>query len=100
MLLIDRYCFEQWSWYAVNKKVIFPIAKKKVIAVTKISDDPYAEDLSINGNHSILNIISNNSPSDLYLWTLTPDDYIVALNRYTNELLNINDLEVFCFICY
>lgn len=37
---------------------------------------------------------------DITLWTLTEDDYIVSLKRYTNEIVGSYEENYFCFICY
>lgn len=76
-----------------GEKIVYNIAKKKVVAATKIADDDYK---------TMVNSINNNYTSvDLYLWNLTDDDYIVALDRSTNKLFNAyQDADFFCFICY
>ena len=77
----------------VNKKILFPIAKNKVVGVTKITNENF---------ETVKEIIKNiNNYYTMYIWTLTSDDYIVALNRSTNkDLIPDDDLEFFCFICY
>ena len=78
----------------MNEKVVFPIAKNRVVGACKVSDDAF--DKLKN------DIIANSSPKDLYLWTLTSDDYWVGINRFTNQLLvsGLFDQEYLCFICY
>lgn len=90
--------FQQWTHNAVSQKVVFPIAKNKVIGVTKVSDDTY----DYINNHFNLDYFSGH---DLYIWTLTADDYIVAVDRKSNTLIpfdkeGITDYEFYCFICY
>ncbi len=77
----------------IGEKVVYPIAKNRVIGVTKISDDYYERFLEL--------VIEPKNPSaDIYFWTLTYDDYLVAVDRFTGEKLINGDHELFCFICY
>ena len=74
-------------------KVVFPIAKNKVVGVTKITDNDYKTTVAQFGYTGAYNI---------NLWALTTDDYIVGVDRNTNTLLSTEstDWEFFCFICY
>ena len=74
----------------VNQKVVYPIAKKQVLGATKISDDGYEE---------ILGYIKSSRTLDVFLWTLSNDDYIVGISSFDNGIIN-NDYEMFLFICY
>ena len=78
----------------IMRKLVYPIAKKKVIGVTRMSDDTYEKAVEM--------INAGNMPEyDLTLWTLTLDDYIIALNRNTNTLISVNkDSDNFLFSCY
>lgn len=73
-----------------NRKVLYPIAKNKVLGATKISDTDYNDYKNY--------VIPNKAPNNLFIWTLTTDDYLVAINRNDNSILE--DWEYFCFICY
>ena len=61
-----------------------------VVGATNIADDRYKD---------IVQSVKVHDNTDLYLWTLTTDDYLVAVNRFTNELYTTN-AEHFCFICF
>lgn len=85
----------QWNNCWLNRKVLYPIAKKKVVSATKICDYDTKE--------SISNVLGNNVASSytIYSWILTADDYIVGRDPYTNQLNTlINDVDRYCFICY
>ena len=76
------------------EKLVYPIAKKVVLGVTKVTDTDYK---------STTEQFTTGPYNNLYIWTLTTDDYIVAVNRSTNVLMestNPRDFELFCFICY
>lgn len=70
--------------------MVYPIAKKKVVGATNISDDNYA---------NIVKYVKVHENTDFYLWTLTTDDYLIAVNRFTIELYTTNS-EHYCFICF
>ena len=79
----------QWKAVALCHKVVYNIAPNKVLGCCKVSDDNYEG--FINGSHH-----------GLVLWTLSNDDFIVDVDRYTNSIVSpeFGDGEFFCFICY
>ena len=74
-------------------EVVFPIAKNRVVGVTKNTDNDYETTVVQFGQSGAHN---------LNLWTLTTDDYIVGVDRNTNTLFSTEstEWEFFCFICY
>lgn len=66
---------------------MYPIEKKLVIGATKISDGSYARLAELGW----LN--------DIQIWTLTTDDYVVALDKNAT-FIDKNDMAPFLFICY
>ena len=80
----------QWKFCIENTKIVYPIAKKKVIGVTKVSDVSYEE---------ILGYIKSSVILDVFSWTLSEDHYIVGISSLDNGFIN-NDYEFFLFICY
>lgn len=80
----------------INKKLIYPIAKNRVVGATKISDDNYKTMVDLIN----LKDATINSKYDLFLWNLSTDDYIVAVDRFDNDLISGFEKEYFLFICY
>ena len=78
----------------MNEKVIYPIAKKRVVGATRITDTNYK--FLLDGISKRDNWINN---LDLALWTLTTNDYIVQGDAYTRKI-SAGDNDYFCFICY
>ena len=76
----------------INKKLVYPIAKNKVVSVTRVADhDPF---------DAIKNAIGNSSYT-VYSWALTADDYIVGRDPFTNGFSQwSDDTQLYCFICY
>ena len=81
---------KQWKMCNVNEKVVYPIAKKRVVGATQITNETY------NRWKEFLN---KGSLYDIYDWTLTIDDYIIAV-KSDSQILHTEDLDLFCFICY
>ena len=76
----------------MTNKVVYPIAKKRVIGATKISDDTY---------DSAVRFLNEKRQVNLYSWSLTIDDYLIGIDRYTNTLLApVADYDYFLFFCY
>ena len=72
-------------------KIVYPVAKNRVYGACKVSDISYAQ---------ILDSFNKGYSSDLNIWTLTDDDYIVLIKR--DGGLNTDssiETEFFCFIC-
>ena len=83
----------QWKFCEINTKVVYPIAKKNVIGVTKANDA-----LAVD----IRQAIKDKRPTDLSPWCLSKDDYILALNVYNQSSVTESDFDFdyFLFICY
>lgn len=82
----------------MNEKGVFwyPIAKNRVVGVTRMTDLSYDTlvDYASNHNGYIYNY-------DLNPWTLTQDDHFVAANLRDNLLIaHYDDTDYFFFICY
>lgn len=84
--------FKQWMNCVLNNKVLYPIEKNLVFGVTRRA--------SINYERMVKQIKDKTNPSDISAWALTADDYLVGINRFTNDLLGDYDIELFLFICY
>ena len=81
----------------MNSKLVYPIATKYVVGATKITDDSYNNVLPVL---SVDNSSNARADFDICLWTLTSDNYIITLGRYSNTILGNKDWEKMCFICF
>lgn len=81
---------KQWKLCKISEQVVFPITPKRVVGVTRKTDQYMGDSIGS------LEYRSDN----MSLWTLTYDNYIIALDRHSINSLITNDDEWFCFICY
>ena len=77
----------QWKFCNLNRKVLYPIAMNRVVGMCKVSNDLLAE-------------LKYPEIAPLSSWTLTGDDYLLALNANSNTLISGDEGEIICFICY
>lgn len=94
-LLYANSFYKQWKYVHINNKIVYPIAKKRLVGATRICDWDSKAVRDINATGTWAN------GYDFTPWTITTDDYFLAVNAKNGYLVGSDsDADWFCFICY